>query len=607
MRLVRLIACLVVVAATTVACHSSTDKAGGSHEAPVVLALASVGGLPPTPVLTWIAAVERRSRGSIRIDTQQPWRYADSYAELHTLRDLRSGRIQLAWLGARVFDRAGTRNFEPLLAPLLVDSYELEVRALQDAVVQRTMAGAAVPGVRVLGVLPGPMRRMAGFSRAFRQAGDFRGQVVGLADSALATETLRALGARPRPTAAAMPIHGLDGYEQHLASIAGNGYDRVAGYVTPNLNLWPRVIVLAAGDAALARLSRSQRAALQGAAAEVFPAATREASAEDATAMNAICGARMRVVTATAAQIAGMRAAVAPVYRALAADAVTRAAVTRIQQLKRSLHASPSVPPLCGAFSARRAGTGGTPADGSYAVKIAPADLPSADRLAEAYGSWELVLDAGRFRFTQRSDGADWIADGTMRVSGDTMTWTASHVLDKGPHGAPDGVPMQAGDVLRFRWRRHGTEIVLHSLDAHPLVPAFGIRPLRRTGDAPGQEGAVDPSPLFGTWKATSTAQDVLAHHDDANGISDNTGPMTLTIGRSACSWKQQAPDGPHFARGSCRFSGDTLELDWTTLDPRTAAAPYFFHWSVFENRLTLRNAPGFSPEWTYHAWRRSS
>jgi hypothetical protein len=260
----------------------------------------------------------------------------------------------------------------------------------------------------------------------------------------------------------------------------------------------------------------------------------------------------------------------------------------------------------CAALVGARASDRETPVDGRYELSIGQSDLPAAARLPEAYGRWQIVLDRGRFRLTQASDAANWTADGSVRLSANAMTWIVSDSYDESPHGAPDGTPIQPGDQLRFRWRRSAAQLDLHSLDQQPLLPSLGLRALRRIGDAPGQQRLLDPTPLIGTWKVTVTADDFLAHHADPNGIPDNTGPMTLTVGGARCSWSQRAPSGPSFARGTCRFAGSTLELDWSTTDAKAATAPYFFEWSVFRDRLTLRRSPGFSPDgWVYHPWRR--
>ena len=83
-------------------------------------------------------------------------------------------------------------------------------------------------------------------------------------------------------------------------------------------------------------------------------------------------------------------------------------------------------------------------------------------------------------------------------------------------------------------------------------------------------------------------------------------GPLRLTVHGSRYRWTQKTPNGFHWSNGRCRFAGDTLELDETTSDQGGHGAPYFLHWSVFHDRLSLRAAPGVSPYmWGWHAWRK--
>ena len=63
-------------------------------------------------------------------------------------------------------------------------------------------------------------------------------------------------------------LDGLDAYEQQLDSIVGNHYSADAGYVTGNINLWPRPLVIFMNHAALDALTADQQATLKEAAAD---------------------------------------------------------------------------------------------------------------------------------------------------------------------------------------------------------------------------------------------------------------------------------------------------------------------------------------------------
>ena len=59
----------------------------------------------------------------------------------------------------------------------------------------------------------------------------------------------KTVGATAKPVPASSKLDGLDAYEQQLDSIQGNQYAAHAKYVTGNLNLWPRPLVIIANRA----------------------------------------------------------------------------------------------------------------------------------------------------------------------------------------------------------------------------------------------------------------------------------------------------------------------------------------------------------------------
>ena len=118
-------------------------------------------------------------------------------------------------------------------------------------------------GITGIGVLPGPLRKLLGVDKPFVRPADFAGTTVGMQDSGVAERTFAALGAG----SLALPsgekdLSAVDAYEQQLQSIWGNQYQQDAGYLTANLDLWPRPLVLFANDESLTDLDDDQRDAL---------------------------------------------------------------------------------------------------------------------------------------------------------------------------------------------------------------------------------------------------------------------------------------------------------------------------------------------------------
>src|SRR5215468_9981707 len=122
-------AALAAVVALTAAGCASGNKAGGASagKRTIVLTFASqLSGEQPAELVSFAKEVAKRSGGTIRIEFKGGWDHGDRHQEIDTIRDVRAGRVDLGWVGARAWDWLGIHNFDPLIAPFLIDSYPLE-------------------------------------------------------------------------------------------------------------------------------------------------------------------------------------------------------------------------------------------------------------------------------------------------------------------------------------------------------------------------------------------------------------------------------------------------------------------------------------------------
>src|SRR5918912_3160346 len=191
-------AALIALALMVAACSGGSKAGGSSGKRTIILTFANqIGNEPPAQLAQFASAVDARSGGTIRIEFRNNWRARDRRQERDTIADVKRGKVDLAWVGARAWDWVGVRSFEPLVAPLLIDSYALERKVFEQRIPQTMLADAARAGVVGIGVLPGPLRRIVGVRRPLRAPSDFRGETIGV-QGVIAAETLRALGARPR-------------------------------------------------------------------------------------------------------------------------------------------------------------------------------------------------------------------------------------------------------------------------------------------------------------------------------------------------------------------------------------------------------------------------
>jgi len=366
------------------------DKAGGSG-APVVLRLANTNGqIDFTPAVDYFAQrVGELSGGDLRIEAVDDWGNSSSDAEQQVVRDVSAGEVDLGWVGTRVFDTLDVKSFQALTAPMLVDSYALENAVIESGITEEMMQGLDDLGVVGLGVLPDYLRKPIGVTGPILGPTDWQGITFGTLRSNGQAEAIRALGATPAQVhrtereegLANGTIHGFETsiwIHQHNPALA-----RLAPYVTSNVTLWPQMDVLLANPARLEALSARQRGWLEEAARD---AAARSAAlaGKDARTVGDSCAAGARFAEASAADLAALEAAFAPVYANLQRHPETKAFIERIRALKESADAEPvlSIPAVCtGEAPEQASGGGGTaPAylNGTYRYVLTKEDARKA-------------------------------------------------------------------------------------------------------------------------------------------------------------------------------------------------------------------------------------
>jgi TRAP-type C4-dicarboxylate transport system substrate-binding protein len=394
--LVGILAGVALVAGACGGSGSDRDRAGGAQEVePHVLTMAQPNdGEPPAQLVSWAEAVKERSGGTVTIEFRNGWRLGEADYESGTIEDVRVGKVDLGWVGARAFDTVGVNSFQALLAPLLVDNHDLQAAVFEAGIPQEMLQGLEEIDLVGIGVLPGPMRKLLGISEPLVKPADFVGKTIGLQDSALAADTLTALGATPKPVPSSAELVGLDGYEQQLASIAGNRYYTEAGYVTANVNLWPRPLVIVMGSGPFERLAPQQQNALREAAAEAIPAALEDSRAEDDEAVPLLCSGGMTLAVATESDLAEFRGALQPVYEGLNADPATKARIDAIQGLKNTLGVAPEVPQCAAGDAAGSSNEGVTFPQGRFESTLTADDWVGLEDQGVTVGTFAMVIDA---------------------------------------------------------------------------------------------------------------------------------------------------------------------------------------------------------------------
>jgi TRAP-type C4-dicarboxylate transport system substrate-binding protein len=371
---------LLSVGAAALVCASfgcaggGDDRAGGKASLkPITLTMANAIH-SPEELQPFADEVARLSDGGIRIEFENvwlgwPWRRPES----GVIRDVAAGKADLGWTGPRAWRSVGVTSFEALLAPLLVDRYDLEAAILESGIPDEMLVGVERLGLVGIGVLPGPMRKLVTFKHRLVRAADFRGATVGITESRIGLQAMRALGA----TAVAFrpgtdDVTRFDALEEHVASIEGNRFDaRGATSLTTNLNLWARPLVVFMNETTFAALEPEQRDLLRKAARDAGPDTLAATRAKEQEAAATLCRRNLGFVAASAADLAGLRNALSPVYRELERDAQTRSFIAQIEELRRELPVSREDALQCS--PSRETTSGGIP-NGTYANTTTRAD-----------------------------------------------------------------------------------------------------------------------------------------------------------------------------------------------------------------------------------------
>lgn len=408
------------------------DKAGGSG-APVALRMANpYGEVNQAPAVEYfVKRVGELSGNRLRIEVVNGWGNFTADAEQQVLRDVSASKIDLGWVGTRVFDTMGVKSFQALTAPMLIDSYSLEQAVIDAGLTSHMMKGVDALGVVGLAVLADGLRKPIGVTGPILRPADWSGIAFGTLRSKSQAKAIRALAATPVEVLGpqrqqAIENGSIQGFEMNLWVYQLNVLPRLAPYVTANVNLWPQMDVLLANPARLASLSSQQRGWLEQAARDAAARSAVLANKDNQTLNNA-CAAGARFSEASAADRKALEAAFAPVYGDLERNAATRAYVARIRGLKTATAPDPAlvIAPDCTGKPPQQptaaSGSANASLNGTYRWVITKQDAAKAgDNDPEAvYPSITTItlkdghLEGGCFG----SDG------GTYSVDGDRITF----------------------------------------------------------------------------------------------------------------------------------------------------------------------------------------
>ena len=568
-RLTAVVASILTSSLTVTACAAPPGRGVGSQPASIVLSMAN-GNHDHEGLKPFAEGAAAATGGTVTIEFKNGAHKGEPAYESAIIDDVAAGTYDLGWAAPRPWHGKGVTSFDALMAPFLIDSYTLQAAVLGSDLEQKMLAGLDGTGLVGLGILPGPLRRVATAEGGFRAAGDLRGKVVGIQDSDIAAMTFEAFGGSTKAIPAGASLGPVDAVEQQLGSIVGNRYHKELPHVTVDLALWPRPVILFANKARFDSLSREQQTALRGVAEQLLTSTTAALEAEDATALGDLCEDGADIVVAGQDASAALLTAVAPVYDKLEEDAETAKMLKRITQMKAGI--PPMTPTTsCPSPSSPAPQTAGGFPEGTYEARLScdeleaywadHPELPIKDRfpcpvvqgftlkdntLVENYGErWKFSFFGDHIQlgdFTLR-----WTWDGKQVTfseiqgggEGDEQAWTTQPFvkLDEPTTpvvGFPDGTyrAQISAEEMKAFWEDHDVPINLRV--PCPCTSEFTLRDGVWTGGdgslweasffgdkvtATDREGSFTVRWKFDPWAEEVTVLEVEAPDDEQKGL----------------------------------------------------------------------------------------
>jgi TRAP-type C4-dicarboxylate transport system substrate-binding protein len=419
------------IALTLVACGGDNpastggdDKAGGSAD-PVVLTMANTAdSFRFSPAVQYfVDGVEELSGGSLRVEPHHEWGDFADDAEQQVVRAVAAGDADLTAVSTQVLDTLGVNSFRALSAPMLIDSYPLQAAVIASDIPGTMFDGLDEAGVAGIAMLADGLRKPIAVERPLLSPSDFEGITFQAYRSTTYADAIHALGANQSEAIgphreAGLTAGEIDGFEASLHHYDALELEYLAPYVTANLNLWAKPVVVIANPDALDGLSDDQRDWLMQAGAAAAERSTDLVDG-DADLVAELCAAGARFADASDADLDAFRQAFGPVFATLEQDSHTKQFIAQIEELKQATDPGPAleVPPRC----TGPAHSGDTAAD----APAAPGDASVDTATAALNGTY-------RWTITKEDALADAAAGEEITEQIATMPWITTVTLDDG-------------------------------------------------------------------------------------------------------------------------------------------------------------------------------
>lgn len=417
-----------------------TDRTGGDT---VVLHLATSDGEGVDAAtnqgpMEFVNALEEVSHGRLKVDLSWGFAPGAADAESQLVEAIASGEVDGGWPATRAFARTGVEGLEAVEAPTLLASEAAVEELVNGDVAEDVLAQLDGTGMTGVALMAAPLRRPVSGETPIVGPEDWRGVTFRVYNSPVQAAAVRALGGRPvnmtHGWSEALRVGDLDGAETDVVTTQ---LPAEVHNITGNVVLWPKVFVATFNEELFDSLTGQQQDWIRTAAARAT-AASVDAAYDASVDLQPYCDRGTQVREATAAQLDGLRSAVAPVLRDLRNDPETAPLMRSVDRLAAK-HPDADVPSPIGGCSAADPDPDGLPTtdaplpEGTYRAEIpeeATTEVGNGDGWS---GTWTMTVQDGTYELTCRPldlPGADCgsmitsdVLDAGQLKGDDTNVW----------------------------------------------------------------------------------------------------------------------------------------------------------------------------------------
>ena len=159
-RLSTVVGSVLTIGLVVGACAAPPGRGVGSQPAPIVLSLAN-GNHDHEALKAFADGAAAATGGTVTIEFEDAAHEGEAAYESAIIDDVAAGTYDLGWAAPRPWHAKGVTSFDALMAPFLIDSYALQRAVLESDLEQEMLDGLDGTGLVGLGILPGPLRRVA--------------------------------------------------------------------------------------------------------------------------------------------------------------------------------------------------------------------------------------------------------------------------------------------------------------------------------------------------------------------------------------------------------------------------------------------------------------